>query len=89
MDTAVKRTYLEYGKDRSIYKCVMINGEVVSRKKIEGQKMLSQGTHTLDFGIKKLKRSGAPKKLIREYKEGVWGEYRKRVEKQLEKAGAV
>lgn len=79
----IRQTFLEYGKDRTITKVTMLDGKVVREKVYDGEKFLFNGSATLDFGIKELKRSGAPAKLVREFKDGVWAQFRKQVETKL------
>lgn len=79
----IKRTFLEYKPDRTIVKVTMIDGKVIKEKIHDGEKFLFNGSSTINFGIKDLKRSGAPAKLVREFKDGVWDNFRGQVEKKL------
>lgn len=78
----VRRSYTHIHPDRSQERVTEVGGKEESRKPIEG-KFIADGSATLDFGIKRLKRAGAPKQAIRDYKNGVWSEYLKRVENKL------
>jgi hypothetical protein len=79
----LRRTFTEYKPDRSIVKVTMLDGKVISEKVVKNEKFLFNGSATLNFGIKELKRSGAPKKLIREFKDGAWDNFRTQVEAKL------
>lgn len=79
----MKKTFLEYLPDRTIVKVTMLDGKVIKEKIHDGQKFLFNGSSTLNFGIKELKRAGAPKHLIAEYKQGSWEKFTKAVEAKL------
>lgn len=78
----MRQTFTEFKPDRSIVKVVMLDGKVVSEKTVKGEKLLHAGG-TLNLGIKQLKRSGAPAKVVREYKDQMYSKLRTAVEQKL------
>lgn len=78
----LRQSFTEFKPDRSIVRVTMLDGKVIKEKTVQGEKLLHTGG-TLNFGIKELKRSGAPAKVVREYKEQMYGKLRTAVEQKL------
>ena len=77
----MRQTFLEYKPDRTIVRVTMLDGKVVKEKVLNGKLLHTGGT--LNFGIKQLKRSGAPAKVVREYKDQMYDKLRSKKKKKL------